>query len=83
MIARLGEGTSYTSSKLPPKPLGIREFEGSPFCRIVQEVLVELELLHNQHSCPQGSPKRRILYEKAGHFQVPYLEDPNTGGANV
>ncbi|XP_052877505.1 uncharacterized protein LOC128284055 [Gossypium arboreum] len=50
MIARLGEGTSYTSSKLPPKPLGIWEFEGSPFCRIVQEVLVELELLHNQHS---------------------------------
>ncbi|XWS43413.1 hypothetical protein CRYUN_Cryun16bG0101500 [Craigia yunnanensis] len=79
MIGRMGKGTSYTPSKLPPKPLELWSFEGSPFCKIVREVLVELELPHIQHSCPRGSPKRQILYEKAGHFQVPYLEDPNTG----
>ncbi|KAK3024775.1 hypothetical protein RJ639_044936 [Escallonia herrerae] len=51
----------------------------SPFCKVVREVLVELELPHILHSCARGSPKRHILYQKAGHFQVPYLEDPNTG----
>ncbi|KAK8633115.1 hypothetical protein V6N13_013969 [Hibiscus sabdariffa] len=79
MISRLEKGTYYTPSKLPPKPLEIWSFEGSPFCKIAREVLVELELPHIQRSCPRGSPKRNILLEKAGHFQVPYLEDPNTG----
>ncbi|EOY08256.1 Glutathione S-transferase [Theobroma cacao] len=79
MIGRMGKGSSYTPSKLPPKPLEIWSYEGSPFCKIVREVLVELELPHFQRSCARGSPKRQILYEKAGHFQVPYLEDPNTG----
>ncbi|TYH32231.1 hypothetical protein ES288_A01G236100v1 [Gossypium darwinii] len=79
MIGRMGRGNSYTPSKLPPKPLEIWSYEGSPFCKIIREVLVELELPHIQRSCARGSPKRQILYEKAGHFQVPYLEDPNTG----
>ncbi|KAJ6406679.1 hypothetical protein OIU84_010232 [Salix udensis] len=52
---------------------------GSPFCKIVREVLVELELPHIFRSCARGSPKRQILFEKTGHFQAPYIEDPNTG----
>ncbi|KAE8726665.1 Thioredoxin family protein isoform 2 [Hibiscus syriacus] len=79
MIGRMGRGNSYTPSKLPPKPLEIWAYEGSPFCKIVREVLVELELPHIQRSCARGSPKRQILYERVGHFQVPFLEDPNTG----
>ncbi|KAA8518573.1 hypothetical protein F0562_016047 [Nyssa sinensis] len=79
MIGRMGKGSSYTSSKLPPKPVEIWAYEPSPFCKVVREVLVELELPHILHSCARGSPKRQILYQKAGHFQVPYLEDPNTG----
>ncbi|XP_058204915.1 uncharacterized protein LOC131318895 [Rhododendron vialii] len=79
MIGRMGKGSSYTPSKLPPKPLEVWAYEPSPFCKIVREVLVELELPHLLRSCARGSPKRQILYEKAGHFQVPYLEDPNTG----
>ncbi|XP_048226044.1 uncharacterized protein LOC8267172 [Ricinus communis] len=79
MIGRAGKGSSYTPSRLPPKPLEIWSYEGSPFCKIVRETLVELELPHIQRSCARGSPKRQTLYEKAGHFQVPYLEDPNTG----
>lgn len=79
MIGRMGKGNSYTPSKLPPKPLEIWAYEASPFCKVVREVLVELELPHILHSCARGSPKRQILYERAGHFQVPYLEDPNTG----
>ncbi|XP_057777926.1 uncharacterized protein LOC130996649 isoform X2 [Salvia miltiorrhiza] len=83
MIGRLGKGSSYTPSKLPPKPLEIWAYEASPFCKVVREVLVELELPHILHrlhfSCARGSPKRQVLYERVGHFQVPYLEDPNTG----
>ncbi|KAL0410118.1 UNVERIFIED_CONTAM: hypothetical protein Slati_3601500 [Sesamum latifolium] len=79
MIGRMGKGSSYTPSKLPPKPLEIWAYEASPFCKVVREVLVELELPHILHSCARGSPKRQILYQRVGHFQVPYLEDPNTG----
>ncbi|XP_012072967.1 uncharacterized protein LOC105634688 [Jatropha curcas] len=70
MIGRMGKGSSYTPSKLPPKPLEIWSYEGSPFCKIVREALVESELPHIQRSCARGSPKRQALYEKAGHFQV-------------
>ncbi|XP_057777928.1 uncharacterized protein LOC130996649 isoform X4 [Salvia miltiorrhiza] len=56
MIGRLGKGSSYTPSKLPPKPLEIWAYEASPFCKVVREVLVELELPHilhrYQHSIP-------------------------------
>ncbi|KAI6674082.1 hypothetical protein NL676_001988 [Syzygium grande] len=79
MIGRMGKGSSYIPAKLPPKPLEIWAYEGSPFCKLVREVIVELELPHLVRSCARGSPKRQVLYEKAGHFQVPYLEDPNTG----
>ncbi|CAI9780223.1 unnamed protein product [Fraxinus pennsylvanica] len=79
MIGRMGKGSSYTPSKLPSKPLEIWAYEASPFCKVVREVLVELELPHLLHSCARGSPKRSILKQKVGHFQVPYLEDPNTG----
>ncbi|XWS59486.1 hypothetical protein CRYUN_Cryun08bG0126200 [Craigia yunnanensis] len=66
MIGRMGKGTSCTPSKLPRKSLELWSFEGSHSLRLCE-------------NCPRGSPKRQILYEKAGHFQVPYLEDPNTG----
>ncbi|WOL03494.1 hypothetical protein Cni_G12214 [Canna indica] len=79
MIGRMGKGSSYSPAKLPSMPLELWAYEPSPFCKIVREVLVELELPHLLHSCARGSPKRQELYEKVGHFQVPYLEDPNTG----
>ncbi|PON83083.1 S-crystallin [Trema orientale] len=79
LSGRAGKGSTYSPAKLPPKPLEIWAYEGSPFCKYVREVLVELELPHLQRSCSRGSPKRQILYEKVGHFQVPYLQDPNTG----
>ncbi|XP_038972518.1 uncharacterized protein LOC103696853 [Phoenix dactylifera] len=79
MIGRMGKGSMYTPSKLPPVPLELWAYEASPFCKIVREVLVELELPHILHSTARGSPKRQKLYEEVGHFQVPYLDDPNTG----
>ncbi|GMH30141.1 hypothetical protein Nepgr_031984 [Nepenthes gracilis] len=79
MIGRVGKGGSYTPAKVPPKPLELWAYEPSPFCKVVREVLVELELPHILHSCARGSPKRQELFQRVGHFQVPYLEDPNTG----
>lgn len=79
MIGRMGKGSSYSPSRLPPKPLVVWAYEGSPFCKLVREVLVELELPHLYRSCARGSPKRQILFQKVGRFQAPYLEDPNTG----
>ncbi|KAJ1419553.1 Thioredoxin-like superfamily [Sesbania bispinosa] len=79
MLSRIGKGTTYTPAKLPPKPLIVWAYEGSPFCKLVREVLVELELPHLLRSCARGSPKRNILYQRTGHFQASFLEDPNTG----
>ncbi|KAK7355445.1 hypothetical protein VNO80_14701 [Phaseolus coccineus] len=79
MLSRIGKGTIYTPAKFPPKPLKLWAYEASPFCKLVREVLVELELPHLLVSCARGSPKRQILYQKTGHFQAPFLEDPNTG----
>ncbi|KAF8753133.1 hypothetical protein HU200_011789 [Digitaria exilis] len=78
-LGRLGRGNSYTASKIPPKPIEIWAYEGSPFCRLVRETLVELELPHLLHSCARGSPKRQEFFKKMGTFQAPYIEDPNTG----
>ncbi|KAL5231742.1 hypothetical protein ABZP36_030518 [Zizania latifolia] len=79
MIGRGGKGSSYTPAKLPPQPIEIWAYEGSPFCKIVREALVELELPHLLHSCSRGSPKRQEIFKKHGVFQAPYIEDPNTG----
>ncbi|KAJ8421925.1 hypothetical protein Cgig2_022417 [Carnegiea gigantea] len=71
MIGRLGRGQSYTHAKSPPKPLVLWAYEvGSPFCKLVREALVEMELPHIQRSCARGSPKRQELYARVGHFQV-------------
>ncbi|KAF8653989.1 hypothetical protein HU200_062130 [Digitaria exilis] len=56
-LGRLGRGNSYTASKIPPKPIEIWAYEGSPFCRLVREVLVELELPHLLHRYAQKPHK--------------------------
>lgn len=80
-LFRAGKGTRYeeTAAPTPKKPLIYWGYEVSPFCKIVRERLVELELPHIQKTCGRGSSRRNELVEKTGRFQVPYLEDPNTG----
>ncbi len=79
-LFRLNKGSTYVEAKPVPKekPLVLYGYEASPFCKIVRERLVELELPHIQRTCGRGSSKRNELYMKTGRFQVPYLEDPNT-----
>ncbi|XP_047058195.1 uncharacterized protein LOC124664765 [Lolium rigidum] len=79
MSGRSGRGSSYSPAKLPAQPIEIWAYEGSPFCKIARETLVELELPHLLHSIARGSPKRQDFFKKYGLFQAPYIEDPNTG----
>mmetsp|Transcript_9060 Transcript_9060/g.15567 ORF Transcript_9060/g.15567 Transcript_9060/m.15567 type:complete len:350 (-) Transcript_9060:80-1129(-) len=79
LLGRMGKGSKYRDAKVPEMPLQVWSYEASPFCKVVRETLVELELPHLMISCARGSPKRQQLFEEKGLFQVPYLIDPNTG----
>ena len=63
------------------KPLQLWAYEASPFCALVRETLSALEISYVSQPCARGSPRRTALQRRAGTFQVPYLEDPNTGVA--
>jgi glutathione S-transferase len=54
-------------------------FEASPYCRLVREVLCELELRYVLHNVAKGSAQRDAFVARSGKMQVPYLVDPNTG----
>ena len=66
---------------MPAQPLVVWGYEPSPFVRLVKEELCELELPHLFKTCARGSPKRQEVFDAYGKFQVPLLEDPNTGVA--
>ena len=81
-LLRLGKGAKFVENKYNPstkKPIIYYGYEGSPFCKIVREKLVEYEIPHIQKTCPRGSSRRQELLDQTGRFQVPYIEDPNTG----
>ncbi|WP_130802577.1 glutathione S-transferase N-terminal domain-containing protein [Acinetobacter ihumii] len=80
-IAEAGRGVSGTAFPIQPaKPLKLYEFEGSPFCRRVREVLTLLNLDVEIYPCPKGGQKyRQIVKEKGGKLQFPFLIDENTG----
>lgn len=61
------------------QPLVLYGYETSPFVRKTRETLCELCLPHIVVPCARGSRNRDLLYSKTGRFQVPYIEDPNTG----
>ena len=60
-------------------PIVLWGYEGSPFVRPVRETLNSLGLAHVMLNCPRGSQNRDRLFRKTGRFQVPFIEDPNTG----
>mmetsp|Transcript_27376 Transcript_27376/g.43076 ORF Transcript_27376/g.43076 Transcript_27376/m.43076 type:complete len:331 (-) Transcript_27376:374-1366(-) len=78
-IFRAGKGSKYVKASIPEQPLEFWGYEGSPFTKVVRERLVELELPHLYRTAARGSPTRQALKDRTGRFQVPYLEDPNTG----
>ncbi|AKT36835.1 glutathione S-transferase N-terminal domain-containing protein [Chondromyces crocatus] len=64
----------------PEKPLELYEFERCPFCRKVREALTILDLDAIIYPCPSGGPRfRKVVEQRGGKAQFPYLVDPNTG----
>lgn len=77
---RAGAGVSARpASKQPEKLLKLYEFEGCPHCRLVREVLTELDLDALILPCPKGGHRfRDAVVEQGGKAQFPYLVDENT-----
>ena len=76
---RTESSRSWVQNASAKQPLVFWAYEASPFCAIVRKVLHELKLVHIVLPCARGSPRRTALYRRTGSFQVPFLEDPNTG----
>lgn len=77
--ARLGRGTRARPSTAPEKMLELWSIEASPYSRLVREVLCELELPYLLHNIGKGSPRKKLLKQRAGSSMAPYIFDPNTG----
>lgn len=78
---RIGVGVSANpAAEKPGELLELYEFEGCPFCRLVREVLTELDLDAIIYPCPKrGERFRPRVIELGGKAQFPFLVDPNNG----
>ncbi len=76
-----GRGMMGTPTpKQPAKPIRLYDFEASPFCRRVREVLTTLNLDVEIYPCPKnGTRFRPEVKALAGKTQFPFLVDENTG----
>ncbi|MDP9151267.1 MAG: glutathione S-transferase N-terminal domain-containing protein [Myxococcota bacterium] len=74
-LLRRSKGQHALASKTPDQLLELYSYEASPYCRLVREVLSQLELPYVLHNVARGSPKRAAFIERAGKMQVPYLVD--------
>ena len=76
-----GRGTMGTPNPLQPaKSLKLYEFEGSPFCRRVREVMTLLNLDYEVYPCPKGGKRYREVVQKlGGRLMFPFFVDENTG----
>lgn len=79
-LAQGGRGVTGTPYPKQPKlPLKLYEFEGSPYCRRVREVLTLLNLDYEVYPCPKGGTKYRpVVKQLGGKTQFPFLVDENT-----
>ncbi len=72
-IAEGGRGVSGTAfPQQPVKALKLYEFEGSPFCRRVREVITLLNLDVEIYPCPKGGTKYGEFKHEVRQFQKPY-----------
>lgn len=66
-------------SHQPEKLLQLYEYEGCPYCRLVRQVLTELDLDAIIYPCPRGGRRWRPQAEAiGGRQQFPLLIDDNT-----
>jgi hypothetical protein len=78
---RTGRGSAVTPAATssarvnrPQQKLILYSYEGNQFCRLVREVLTELDIAYELRSAGKGSPRRSELAElTGGSTQCPYL----------
>ena len=71
---------SRTDTARPLAMPQLYDIENCPYCRIVREVLTELDMDAEIYPCPRGGERFRPgLIERGGKAQFPCLIDPNTG----
>jgi len=64
----------------PSQPLILYEYDSSPYCKRVREIINLLDLTVEYRPCPGARQSRfsEELFERTGRRTVPYLIDPNT-----
>eukprot|EP00977_Amphora_coffeiformis_P017426 scaffold5684_cov169-Amphora_coffeaeformis.AAC.1 len=84
-VLRIGRGSHVSPAvgPRPEKPVILYDYAGNQFCRLVREVLLELDIPFALRSAGKGSPRRQELLKVRGDnsTQCPFLVDPNTGVA--
>lgn len=79
---RIRDSSSVLSdAPRPKKPLILYEYDASPFCKRVREMMNLLDLTCEYRPCP-GARMGKFsddLFQRTGRRTVPYLIDPNTG----
>jgi glutathione S-transferase len=80
-MLRPNAGINSTPADIKPEQLlQLYDIENCPYCRLVREVLTELDLDVEIYPCPKsGERYRPELIARGGKAQFPYLVDPNTG----
>jgi len=80
-VLRGNAGISSEPAEIKPeKMLQLYDIENCPYCRLVREVLTELDLDVEIYPCPKSGERYRPgLEQRGGKAQFPYLVDPNTG----
>ena len=88
-LFRLGRGVLVTEAAScdgvnvvprPQQPLILYSYEGNQFCRLVREVLTELDIVYELRSAGKQSKRREEVAKlSGGSTQSPFLIDPNTG----
>ena len=70
-----------SSAPRPEKPLILYEYDASPYCKRVREMMNLLDLTVEYRPCP-GARQGKFsndLFQQTGRRTVPYLIDPNNG----
>lgn len=80
-LLRATSGIQCTPAAVKPKlTLQLYDIENCPYCRLVREVLTELDLDAQIYPCPKAGERfRPEVMARGGKEQFPYLVDHNTG----
>jgi glutathione S-transferase len=71
---------SRTDATMPEQLLELYDIENCPYCRIVREVLTQLDLDAMIYPCPKGGERYRAQLRAIGGKELfPYLVDPGAG----